>query len=138
MAWRPDGFLVSSPEKPLPMRAVPMTGTMSYSRIGSLFGAFAVVVATTLASPARADGDEGFDLTVDKGQVTVTARSDWHINQDYPWKFVMGDVKVDKSKFSLTEKTATLVDAPKGTGKLRGAVCSKDVCKMLEKEITVR
>ncbi len=114
---------------------------MTFSRTGNLFGVFAVLFALavgSVASTARAEGDEGFDLTVDKGQVTVTAKPEWHINQDYPWKFVIGDVKVDKSKFSLTEKTATLADAPKGTGKLRGAVCSKDVCKMLEKEITVR
>jgi hypothetical protein len=50
----------------------------------------------------------------------------------------MGDIKVDKTKFALTEKTATLSDAPKGTGKLRGAVCSKDACKMLEREVTIR
>jgi hypothetical protein len=124
-----------------------MTGTMtSHTRSRTpaivgvcavlLFGAFSTV--TLLASPARAEGDEGFDLTVDKGQVTVTAKPEWHINLEYPWKFVIGDLKVDKTKFALTEKTATLADAPKGTGKLRGAVCSKDVCKMLEKEITVR
>jgi len=122
-----------------------MTGTMmtfrTRSRTPAIFGVCAVLLFgafTTLASPARADGDEGFDLTVDKGQVTVTAKPEWHINLEYPWKFVIGDLKVDKTRFALTEKTATLADAPKGTGKLRGAVCSKDVCKMLEKEITVR
>ena len=125
----------------MPLSAVPITGTMILSRTGNLFGVVAVLFALavgSVASTARAEGDEGFDLTVDKGQVTVTAKPEWHINQDYPWKFVIGDVKVDKSKFALTEKTATLADAPKGTGRLRGAVCSKDVCKMLEKEITVR
>jgi hypothetical protein len=125
----------------VPLSAVPITGTMILSRTGNLFGVVAVLFALavgSVASTARAEGDEGFDLTVDKGQVTVTAKPEWHINQDYPWKFVIGDVKVDKSKFALTEKTATLADAPKGTGRLRGAVCSKDVCKMLEKEITVR
>ena len=60
------------------------------------------------------------------------------INLEYPWKLIIGDVKVDRSKFTLTEKTATVTDAPKGTGKIKGAVCSKDVCKMLEKDITVR
>ena len=98
--------------------------------------AFAALV-TTFGTSAQADED-GFDLTVDKGQVTVTAREQWHINQDFPWKLVIGDVKVDKSKFSLSEKTATVSDAPKGTGKLRGAVCSKDACKMLEREVTIR
>jgi hypothetical protein len=128
-----------------------MTGTMmtfrtfrTRSRTPAVFGVCAALLlgtfstVTLLTSAARADGDEGFDLTVDKGQVTVTAKPEWHINQEYPWKFVIGDLKVDKTKFALTEKTATLADAPKGTGKLRGAVCSKDVCKMLEKEITVR
>jgi hypothetical protein len=94
-------------------------------------------LASTVVSTALAE-DEGFDLSVDKGQVTVTAREHWHINQDYPWKLVIGDVKVDKSKFTLSEKTASVSDAPKGTGKLRGAVCSKDACKMLEKEVTIR
>jgi len=102
------------------------------------FGLCAILLAAAVVTPARAEGEEGYDLTVDKGQVTVTARENWHINQEYPWKLVIGDVKVDKSKFSLTEKTATVSDAPKGTGKLRGAVCSKDVCKMVEKEVTVR
>jgi len=97
-----------------------------------------VAFATTFGSPARAEDEEGFVLTIDKGQVTVTAREHWHINQEFPWKLVIGDVKVDRSKFSLTEKTASLSDAPKGTGKLRGAVCSKDACKMLEKEVTIR
>jgi hypothetical protein len=104
----------------------------------SILGACAVLLATTLGTPARAEGEEGFDLTVDKGQVTVTARENWHINLEYPWKLIIGDVKVDRSKFTLTEKTATVTDAPKGTGKIKGAVCSKDVCKMLEKDITVR
>lgn len=102
------------------------------------------IFASTWTTGARAEeplhpGDEeGFVLAVDKGQVTVTAREHWHINQDFPWKLVMGDIKVDKTKFALTEKTATLSDAPKGTGKLRGAVCSKDACKMLEREVTIR
>jgi len=111
-----------------------MTATSTFRILAPL----AFLFATTLVVPARADGDEGFDLKVDKGQVTVTAWDSWHINQEYPWKLLMGDVKVEKAKFVLTEKTATLADAPKGTGKLRGAVCSKDVCKMVEKEVTVR
>jgi hypothetical protein len=111
---------------------------MNFSRKMASFSALALFFAATAVTSAFADGDEGYELKVDKGQVTVTARESWHINQDYPWKLVIGDVKLDKSKFALTEKTATVADAPKGTGKLKGAVCSKDVCKTVEKEITIR
>jgi hypothetical protein len=100
-------------------------------------GLFAMMVfATLLENAARADQE--FDVTVSKGQVTVTAKGDWHINKDFPWKLVIGDTKLDKSKFSLSEKTATVADAPKGSGKLKGAVCSKDACHTLEKDVTIQ
>jgi hypothetical protein len=47
-------------------------------------------------------------------------------------------MKLDKSKYNLAETTATLDGAPKGTGKLKGAVCSKDQCHTFEKEVTVQ
>ena len=100
-----------------------------------LFALPMLVAAATVGGPARADDE--FDLTVTKGQVTVTAKGDWHINKDYPWKLVVGDTKLDKSKFTLAEKTASVSNAPKGTGKLKGAVCSKDQCHTLEKEVTI-
>jgi hypothetical protein len=91
-------------------------------------------IATALGAPAYAD--DNFDLSVTPGQVTLTAKAGWHINKDYPWKLVVGDTKLDKSKFALTESTAT-VAAPSGGGKLKGAVCSKDQCVMFEKPVTV-
>jgi len=93
------------------------------------------VFAATIASPARAESE--FDLSIAKGLVTVTAHSGWHINKDYPWKLVVGDMKLDKSKFSLAETTATVSGAPTGPGKLKGAVCSADQCHTFEKDVTV-
>jgi hypothetical protein len=102
-------------------------------RIAFLFAA-AVTAAGLTVGPARADDE--FDLSVKNGQVTVTAHEGWHINQEFPWKLTIGDTKLDKTKFTLKEKTAS-VDAPKGAGKLKGAVCSKDQCHVLEKAVTV-
>jgi hypothetical protein len=96
----------------------------------------AVVFGIALVMGAPAYADDNFDLSVAPGQVTLTAKAGWHINKDYPWKLIMGDTKLDKSKFSLTESTAT-VTAPSGGGKLKGAVCSKDQCVMFEKPVTV-
>ena len=62
----------------------------------------------------------------------------WHINKDFPWKLVVGDTKLDKSKFTFEETTAKLTGAPKGAGKLKGAVCSKDQCHPFEKDVTVQ
>jgi hypothetical protein len=95
----------------------------------------AVLAAATVESPARADNE--FEVSVAKGLITVTAASGWHINKDFPWKLTIGDTKVDKAKFALEEHTAKLTDPPKGHGKLKGAVCSKDQCHTFEKEVTV-
>jgi hypothetical protein len=96
----------------------------------------AVLAAATVESPASADNE--FEVSVTKGAITVTAHTGWHINKDFPWRLVIGDTKLDKSKFTLAETTATLDGAPKGTGKLKGAVCSKDQCHTFEKEVTVQ
>jgi hypothetical protein len=99
-------------------------------------GTLVALAAATVGSPALADNE--FDVSVAKGLVTVTTHTGWHINKDFPWKLVIGDTKVDKTKFNLAETTATLTDAPKGTGKLKGAVCSKDQCHTFEKEVTIQ
>ncbi len=112
-----------------------MLAAMKQSRVVAFAVAVAVALAATFGNVARADNE--FDVTVTNGQVVVTAHEGWHINQEFPWKLVVGDAKLDKSKFTLKEKTAT-VDAPKGTGKLKGAVCSKDQCHVLEKAVTVQ
>jgi hypothetical protein len=96
----------------------------------------AFLTGITLGSPANADNE--FDVNVAKGLVTVTAHAGWHINKDFPWKLVIGDTKLDKSKFTLEETTATLSGAPKGTGKLKGAVCSKDQCHTFEKDVSIQ
>src|SRR5258708_35064793 len=98
--------------------------------------ALAVLAAATVETPARADNE--FDVSVAKGQITVTAHSGWHINKDYPWKLVVGDTKLDKSKFTLAETTATVSDPPKGSGTLKGAVCSADQCHTFQKEVAIR
>jgi hypothetical protein len=97
----------------------------------------AVLVATvaTFASPAVADDE--FDVTTASGRVTVTARSGWHINKDYPWKLVVGDTSLDKAKFALAGTTAVVDGAPKGAGFLKGAVCSADQCHAFKKEVTI-
>ena len=97
---------------------------------------FMVGLATlTPSRPALAD--EEFDVTVVGGKVTVVTKGPWHINKEYPWKITVGDQKLDKSKFALDEKSAS-VTAPKGTAKLKGAVCSGPTCKPFEKDVTVQ
>jgi hypothetical protein len=100
-----------------------------------LLGLSAALVLAFTAPPAHAENE--FEVSVSKGQVVVTAKGDWHINQEFPWKLVVGDTKLDKTKFSLTEKAATVANAPAGVGKVKGAVCSHDACHTLEKEITI-
>jgi hypothetical protein len=97
-----------------------------------------IVAASTALSHAKDEHDsDEFEVTVAKGQVTVVAKGDWHINQEFPWKLTVGDTKLDKTKFTLTEKNATVSNAPSGAGKLKGAVCSHDSCHMLEREVTI-
>jgi hypothetical protein len=49
----------------------------------------------------------------------------------------MGETKLDKTRFQLSE-TAAAVEAPKGPGKLRGAVCQGvNQCKMFEQAVSV-
>jgi len=100
---------------------------------GAALAAFAVT--TTWTSSARADDE--VDVSVVKGQVTVMAKGDWHINPDYPWKLVVGDAKLDKSKFNLSEKVAVVRGAPTGTGTIRGAVCTAGTCRSLVKEVVI-
>lgn len=96
----------------------------------------AALCGASFAAPAIADNE--FDVNVSKGQVTVVAHNGWHINKDYPWKLVVGDTKLDKSKFSLAETTATISSAPKGSGMLKGAVCSADQCRTFQKNVEIQ
>jgi hypothetical protein len=114
-------------------------------RVALLASALAVgaacAFAATLATDASAEDHfvkEHFDLAVAPGAVTLTTKGEFHVNQDYPWKLVSGDVKLDKTKFVFSEKTATITGAPKGKATLRGAVCSKDECHRVEEEVTIQ
>lgn len=101
----------------------------------------ASVLSAAITTDARAEEritDEKFDVSLTPGTVTLTAKGEFHINQDYPWKLIVGDVKLDKTKFVLSEKSASVTGAPKGKGVLKGAVCSKDQCHKVEKEVTVQ
>ena len=100
-----------------------------------LIGLSATLALAFVAPTAKADNE--FEVSVSKGQVVVTAKGDWHINQEFPWKVVVGDTKLDKTKFTLAEKTATITNAPSGEGKVKGAVCSHDSCHTLEKQVTI-
>ena len=101
-----------------------------------LLAVTALLASITLGSPARAE--EEFHLEIAQGLLTVHAHEGWHINKEFPWKLIVGDQKLDKTKFTFEETTAKVVGAPKGTGKLKGAVCSKDQCHTFEKEVTIQ
>jgi hypothetical protein len=122
-----------------PLRVVRLGGAVAVAAAC----AFGMTLATlaTLAGDARAEEhptDEHFDLALTPGAVKLTAKGEFHVNQDYPWKLIVGDVKLDKTKFVFDEKTASVSGAPKGKGLLRGAVCSKDSCHKVETEVTIQ
>ncbi|MBM4362321.1 MAG: hypothetical protein FJ104_06545 [Deltaproteobacteria bacterium] len=98
--------------------------------------AAALALAFAALSGAAA-ADEELDVTLSGTTVTVTAKGGWHINKDYPWKLVAGDVKVDRTQFKLEETRAT-VTAPKGAVKLKGGICSEGQCRSFEKQLTVQ
>jgi hypothetical protein len=89
-----------------------------------------------VAGSAGAAESSEFSVTVSPGKVVVAAKGKWHINQEYPWRLVVDGVKLDKSKFTLSESAAS-VQAPRGAGKLKGSVCSEDQCKIFEEVVTV-
>ena len=95
----------------------------------------AIVAAASLGVSARADDD--IDVSVSKGQVTLTVKGDWHVNPEYPWNLVVLGTKLDKSKFTLSEKTATVTGAPQGAGTLRGGICASGKCRSFSKDVVV-
>jgi hypothetical protein len=123
-----------------PSNAAPREAPVRAPSQRFLVGA-AVLVALALVAPGvRADHDDHPDeveVHVAGHQIVVVAKGDWHINQEYPWKVTIGETKLDKTRFKLTEKDATVVDVPQGSGKLKGAVCSHDACHMLERDVTI-
>ena len=102
------------------------------------FALTALVALATLTPTRTARAEEEFDVSVAAGKVTVTTKGPWHINKEYPWKIVSGDAKLDKSKFSLEEKSASVPSVPKGKAILKGAVCSGATCKPFEKDVVIQ
>lgn len=103
----------------------------------ALLSALALMAVSMPAHAKEEHDSEEFEVRLARGQVTVVAKGEWHINQEYPWKLTVGDTKLDKTQFTLTEKDATVTHAPSGAGKIRGAVCSHDACHMIEREVVV-
>lgn len=101
-----------------------------------MFGISAIVALATVAFPALAD--DNFDLAQGKGEVTVTAKSGWHINPDYSWSVKRGTDKIkSKEDFKLEKGKATVTGLTAGTYTLKGAVCSESNCAPFTKEIKV-
>jgi hypothetical protein len=97
---------------------------------------FLLAAAALTSGDARAE--EEFDLKVTGNKILVVTKGSWHINLAYPWKLTVGETKLDKTKFAMTNTHASLADAPKGTGTLKGGVCSGNECKTFEKQVTLR
>jgi hypothetical protein len=100
--------------------------------LGTFMGA-AIVLASGLAV-----ADDEFDVSAGKGTVTVVAKGAWHVNKEYPWKVIAGDTKIDKSKFTLTEKSASVSGVPAGVVHVKGAMCEGTSCKTFTKDVTVQ
>jgi hypothetical protein len=99
--------------------------------------ALSAVVAAAASFGVAAHADDDIDVSVSKGQVTLTVKGDWHVNAEYPWNLVVQGTKLDKSKFTLGEKTATVSGAPQGSGTLRGGICASGKCRSFSKEVVV-
>jgi hypothetical protein len=61
---------------------------------------------TTLSATALAD--DTHDTAVTPKTVTVSAKPGWHVNKDFPWKLTIGDKKLDKTHFALTETSVVV------------------------------
>jgi len=107
-----------------------------HHRIAKLSLAFTLALAA-LGAATSVHAEDEFDVSVSGGKVVVSVKGAWHINKEYPWRLVIGETKLDKSKFTLSNDSAT-VEAPKGVGKLKGGVCNGDQCLRLEKAVTIQ
>jgi hypothetical protein len=96
-----------------------------------------VAVALGAMVPLRANASDEVEVRVERGQLVVRVRGDWHINPDYPWKLSVGDAKFDRTRFVFDEKTARLDAPPSGSGAVRGGVCAGDRCKSFTEAITI-
>lgn len=93
-----------------------------------------LLAAIAVSGSARAE--EEFDVTVSSGKVVVKTKGDWHINLEYPWKAKVNGEKLEKDKFTLSQKEA-VVATPKGKVELKGGVCSGEQCRMFQKTLDV-
>src|ERR1700679_153843 len=108
---------------------------MRIDKARSPFVVLAALAALTAAATAYAD--DTHDTVAAPRSVTVNVKAGWHVNKEYPWKLVMGDTKLDKTHFNLTETSAVISDAPSGHAKIKGAVCSGDQCRTFEEDVVV-
>jgi hypothetical protein len=102
--------------------------SLSFLVLAAAFAVFGICVASA---------DEQFDIMAGKGEITVTTKGHWHVNKEYPWRVVVGDKTIDKSKFSLTETSAKITGVPPGIAKLKGAVCDGPSCMPFSKDVAV-
>jgi hypothetical protein len=104
------------------------------NKVGILASVCAVLAISTVALAA---GE--YDVKAGKGEITISAKGDWHVNKDYPWKATAGSTTFDKSKFSLDEKSAKVSGLPAGKVHLKGAVChGTDQCMPFETDVEVK
>jgi hypothetical protein len=102
--------------------------------VGTLASLCAVLAITTVALAA---GE--YEVKAGKGEITVTAKGEWHVNKDYPWKATAGSSTFDKSKFALDEKSAKVTGLPAGKVHVKGAVCQgTSQCMPFETDVDVK
>jgi hypothetical protein len=104
--------------------------------LGSLVAMAAAVVALSTATDARADGE--FAATGGTGSITVASNGPWHINKDGPWAATVGGTTLDKTKWKLDEKSATISGVPAGAASVKVYVCNGATCLNKTINVTVK
>jgi len=112
-----------------------MSSRNAIQKVCALTAAIAGALLCSAVHPALAD--EQFDVVARKGQITVITKGHWHVNKDYPWRVIVGDKTLDKSKFDFDETSASVSGVPSGIAKLRGAVCEDGQCVPFTKDVAV-
>lgn len=95
-------------------------------RVSKILGA-AVAMAGILVVVGASAGGENFSVAAGGGKATITPKSPWHVNKDFPWKATCGGTVVDKSKFTLSDTSASFSGS--GSCEIKGALCSGDKCE---------
>ena len=104
-------------------------------RLAKILGAACAMSALFVAVGASADGDH-YSVAAGGGKLTVTTKGGFHINKEYPWSLSCGGTKLDKSKFTLGETSAT-VSGGSGACELKGAVCSGPACEPFKASVSL-